>query len=288
MEDGAGRFDRRALSTGSVSHVSEDFRSSLEHVKAQLKYHNRFVLDPRHSRWLQYWDAVFMACMIYTCVITPVEICMYKGVQLGDGETSFTIMFFGNQLVNVCFAVDLVMNFFLAYQEMPHDGGRWVTDVPLIRRKYLRGWFCIDLISLLPFDLLEQLGMLQSGATTTSTLRLTRALRLVRLLKLLRVLRGSRLASRWQDNSGLSYAQVSMIKFFSATFFMVHLMACAWAYVGLNWEPTQGATLDWEQSWIVAYNFTGTTSTRLYATSLYISVVAMFGGKPPPPLTCPR
>ena len=59
---------------------------------------------------------------------------------------------------------------------------------------------------------------------------------------------------------------------------MIHLMACAWAYLGLNWYGTEGITLAWEKSWLEAYDFTGVSQTRLYIISLYVAVVAMFGG----------
>ena len=37
-------------------------------------------------------------------------------------------------------------------------------------------------------------------------------------------------------------------------------------------------TLPWEKTWLEAYSFQGSTSSRLYVISLYVSVVAMFGG----------
>ena len=69
-----------------------------------------------------------------------------------------------------------------------------------------------------------------------------------------------------------------MLKFLLATVFMVHIMACGWAYIGINWKGTKGYTLEWEQTWLAAYQLEGSTLPRLYAFSLYVAVVAMFGG----------
>ena len=47
---------------------------------------------------------------------------------------------------------------------------------------------------------------------------------------------------------------------------------------GLNWTATEGVSLDTETTWVIAYNYTEYSKHRLYTLSLYVSVVAMFGG----------
>ena len=77
----------------------------------------------------------------------------------------------------------------------------------------------------------------------------------MRLVKLLRILRASRIVGRWKDYIGLSFAQVTMIEFVTMTIFLVHMMACLWAYIGINWVPTCGTTLEFETTWIKHYGF---------------------------------
>ena len=55
-------------------------------------------------------------------------------------------------------------------------------------------------------------------------------------------------------------------------------MACLWAFVGLNWVPTGGTSLESEQRWIEAFELTSYPTPRLYAISVYVAVSAMFGG----------
>tara|TARA_B110001452_G_C15232388_1_gene426830 strand:+ start:798 stop:2603 length:1806 start_codon:yes stop_codon:yes gene_type:complete len=104
----------------------------------------------------------------------------------------------------------------------------------------------------------------------------------VRLIKLLRILRASRIISRWKDYVGLSFAQVTMIEFVTMTVFLVHMMACLWAYIGINWQPTNGTTLDFETTWIQFYGFDEYEERgdlmRVYNIALFTSIVAMFGG----------
>ena len=104
----------------------------------------------------------------------------------------------------------------------------------------------------------------------------------MRLIKLLRILRASRIISRWKDYVGLSFAQVTMIEFVTMTIFLVHMMACLWSYIGINWQPTNGTTLDFETTWLHAYGFDEYEERgelmRVYNIALFTSIVAMFGG----------
>ena len=77
----------------------------------------------------------------------------------------------------------------------------------------------------------------ESDVSTLGPLRAVRMMRLLRLVKLLRILRASRIVARWQNFIGLSYAQMSMLKFATMTCFLVHILACFWSYQGINWRP---------------------------------------------------
>jgi hypothetical protein len=55
-------------------------------------------------------------------------------------------------MVNAFFAGDIVLNFFLGYQQSPRQGGRWVLRHKMIVKHYARGWFLIDLLTTLPFE----------------------------------------------------------------------------------------------------------------------------------------
>ena len=253
-----------------LSKCSPEFLRLHAIVKEQLRSHERFVINPRTSRWLPYWDGCLTSCLLFTALVSPIEVCLFKDTS------SFVMLYIANRFVDSCFLLDLCICFFKGYQESSQKGGAWVTKLQLIRRNYLRTWFVVDLSASIPFDLLTSTGAIQGEQSTL--LRLVRSIRLLRLVKLIRLLRASPIVAKIKSELGLSYATTSMLKFFTATFFMVHLMACAWAYIGLNWVASEGLTLPWETAWIDKYHFTGSSTARLYSISLYVAVVAMFGG----------
>ena len=114
--------------------VNIQFKQQCDRIRQQLSHHNRYVIHPRKSRWVPHWDSILVLAMIYTCILTPVEICLFKDVRLGEAtDRIYVTMFVLNQCCNAVFATDLVLNFFLAYE---HEG-RWVTKLKQIR------WHCV-------------------------------------------------------------------------------------------------------------------------------------------------
>ena len=166
-------------------------------------------------------------------------------------------------------------------------GGRWVVHRPKIIRNYLKTWFILDLVSTISFkDLYTFVNgcSLVDGCADSSAgskLRSMRLIKLVRLIKLLKVLGASRLVERWQIFIGLSFAQMTMIKFALMTVFLVHFMACIWSNVAIGWEYVPEDDLESDTTWIVAGNYSEWVEDRpmrIYTIAFYTAVVAMFGG----------
>ena len=56
--------------------------------------------------------------------------------------------------VDFLFMVDILINFLAATE---NSDGSWNTSPKLIARDYLRSWFTLDLLSVIPFSSLESL-----------------------------------------------------------------------------------------------------------------------------------
>ena len=69
-----------------------------------------------------------------------------------------------------------------------------------------------------------------------------------------------------------------LLKFGIIFVLLTHYLACLWAFVGLNWEPTEGVSGEDEKSWIDAYGMLHYPLHRLYGVAFYVSIVAIFGG----------
>mmetsp|Transcript_153489 Transcript_153489/g.490716 ORF Transcript_153489/g.490716 Transcript_153489/m.490716 type:complete len:735 (-) Transcript_153489:49-2253(-) len=188
--------------------------NGIDHVR-HWRIH-RLVLNPENSTFLERWDLVTMTCLSWVAVVTPVQLSLMK-----EGFNAF----FGlNCLVDLLFAFDLCLQFFVAFQMKTDYGHIWVTNHRRISRHYVRTWFPIDAVSIIPFDLL---GLLidSPGVEHFKALKI---LRLLRILKLLRVLRASRLMHRMESRMSITYATFNLLKFFTLLGFVTHWLACLW------------------------------------------------------------
>lgn len=107
-----------------------------------------------------------------------------------------------------------------------------VTDRRDIALHYMRGWFILDFVSILPIGYITMLtgGDEDSGAgKQTKALKI---LRMVRLSKLLRISKLKRLVRKHsEDFDGLA-AGFKLCGTMLVLFFTAHLVACTWYFVG--------------------------------------------------------
>lgn len=69
-----------------------------------------WVIDPAKSRWVPQWDLTMLLPLLFTAIITPVEISF-----LPEGQ-HISVMWLVNRVVDLMFVVDIVLTFHVAYQ----------------------------------------------------------------------------------------------------------------------------------------------------------------------------
>lgn len=173
--------------------VSEQFVADLEKVRRVLSsfdlQHNGKPKSDSSSKHLfdiermPRWGLLIFACMFYTSVVTPYEVALL--------ETQFDGLFVINKFVDSVFIADIFLTFRTSYLD---ENFTVVTDLRQIRNKYLKGWFTVDLVSVLQFDVLELIFHVgsQNDVGQLKAVRMLRVLRLFKMLKMLRVLRASK------------------------------------------------------------------------------------------------
>lgn len=176
----------------------------------------------------------------------------------------------------------MVINFFAPYQASADEGAQWVFDRRRIVSHYLRTWFIIDLLSVLPFDVIG----VASDSETLSRFRAIRIIRLFRLLKLFRVLRAIRIVKRWETSVGVNYKIMSLIKFIILMLLTAHWMGCCWTIAGgYETDPDVRATLTPDpddlgqfefSSWMDKLGLAQASPSDVYAAALYWYAYACF------------
>ena len=140
-----------------------------------------------------------LLALFFTTFVTPFEVGL-------DLETTVNALFVVNQAVNVTFLIDIVVQFFLPFQS---SQGVWEKSHSSTAANYLKSWFVIDIVSVLPLDVATAADAIKVKNPTV--LRSVRLLRVLRLIKLLRILRTSRILTRWENRIGLTSSSKALI-----------------------------------------------------------------------------
>ena len=155
----------------------------LEQRRQQQK--GKGVIHPFSTfRW--YWDILLIFFISMHVILLPVSISF-----LSDDLSLHWLVL--NGISDTIFLIDICLNFKTGIVD-PNNQEEVILDSKIIRRKYLRGWFLIDLVSSLPFDYAYFIASSSSAQQTLiKASRALRILKLAKLLSLLRLLRVSRL-----------------------------------------------------------------------------------------------
>lgn len=111
---------------------------------------------PRVHKWtiLHYspfkavWDWIILLLVIYTAIFTPYVAAFLLNEEPLDNEGPIVYI---DLIVDVMFIIDIVINFRTTYV---NSNDEVVSHPGKIAVHYLRGWFVIDVVAAIPFDLL--------------------------------------------------------------------------------------------------------------------------------------
>ncbi|XP_058929414.1 potassium voltage-gated channel subfamily H member 2 isoform X6 [Kogia breviceps] len=193
---------------------------------------------PRIHRWtlLHYspfkavWDWLILLLVIYTAVFTPYSAAfLLKETEEGppgpDCGYACQPLAVVDLLVDIMFIVDILINFRTTYvnanEEVVSHPGR-------IAVHYFKGWFLIDMVAAIPFDLL----IFGSGSEE-----------LIGLLKTARLLRLVRVARKLDRYSEYGAAVLFLLM---CTFALIaHWLACIWYAIGNMEQPHMDSRIGW-------------------------------------------
>ena len=91
------------------------------------------------------WDIWISLVLLITCFQTPLNFAFQEELD------SYTWLIVVTYVIDLLFLIDIVINFNSAIQL---DGIEMIDDRKTISKNYLTGWFLIDFLSILPFELI--------------------------------------------------------------------------------------------------------------------------------------
>ena len=147
----------------------------------------------------KFWETFKFILLIYTLIYLPIKVTFLED-GLEDDKRSFAYL--TDKFIDSVFLVDLILNFFTPFT----DKYDIATKHKTIAIHYLKGWFLLDLISLIPFEEIVTFTVFSGNKDTLASLaKLLKITRLLRLLKLIRLFKSFDFKN--SDNYLISYAE---------------------------------------------------------------------------------
>ncbi|XP_028677815.1 potassium voltage-gated channel subfamily H member 5 [Erpetoichthys calabaricus] len=215
------------------------------------------------------WDWVILILTFYTAIMVPYNVS-FKTKQ---NNIAWLVL---DSVVDVIFLVDIVLNFHTTFVG---PGGEVISDPKLIRMNYLKTWFVIDLLSCLPYDIINAFENVDEGISS-----LFSSLKVVRLLRLGRVAR--------KLDHYLEYGAAVLVLLVCVFGLVAHWLACIWYSIG-DYEVIDELTNTIQtDSWLYQlamsigspyrYNVSGSgqweggpSKDSLYISSLYFTMTSL-------------
>ena len=172
----------------------------------------------------------------------------------------------GYYFVLIWFFVDLVLTFFTTFlnEDMEYTLEFWP-----IWRRYLFGWFLLDLISWIPMSLIIQSDSYNSLARFS---RLPRIYRVIKVLKLTRMLRIVKEKSKWSkylnEVLSISIGLERFILFLLFSLIIIHVSAWGWFFIG-NFND------DLRESWYFRKGIQDEPDFDVYITCVYFVITSI-------------
>jgi len=194
------------------------------------------------------WDIWITLIMVYLLFNIPIQLCFRLELELNSPWSRFDLM------VDVFFLIDIVFNFNTGILDKEN---RFITSRFIITRRYLLTWFCIDVVTSIPFEYLTNSNSLSRLSYITKFSRFLKFFKVVRLLKLIRVMKAF---SKFEERSETGTLALRLLKCSLMFFLIAHYAGCF--FVGLqevyrsndrSYENLYGYD---EKSWLVRFQDT--------------------------------
>ena len=138
------------------------------------------------SRVRMVWNLIVFFLLMYTATLVP-----YMTIFIDNPGKGF--IFYFDIIVDILYIVDLVLNFFMAYEDADK---KLETRFRYIAVNYLRSWFFLDFLSCIPFQYIEIDSSGEGGVGDLGKIlklpRMYKMIKILRLFKLVRLMKYSR------------------------------------------------------------------------------------------------
>lgn len=170
----------------------------------------RWILDHTEPFKL-WWDIVVVVCIVLSVIMVPFQLG-FEHLLLDN-----TPIVLYDWVTNGLFIADAVLQFRTTYYD---DDLRHVTVPEMIATRYLRSWFAVDFISVMPLDYFS---------SSLNSIKLVKTLRMFRLARVVRIMRAKTVIKNEFVESHLSTFRC--LRLLLILVVLAHIFGCFWVFM---------------------------------------------------------
>ena len=152
--------------------------------KDKLHYHPHKNHKKKRKRCVIYpdnqikdgWDMWVTVILIFSCLIIP-----YRIAFIQEEEIAWRIAMW---VIDSFFLIDIIVNFMSAYFD---DELQEIDEYKMIAKRYIYGWFAIDLLSIFPFELVLESSNINGLVRFVKIGKLSKLVKLTRLVRIFKI-----------------------------------------------------------------------------------------------------
>jgi hypothetical protein len=201
------------------------------------------------------WEMMISVILIFTAVTTP--------LRLAFSETDDFTWTFINNMVDSLFGIDIIICFFSAFED---ENEELVYNRKIIAMTYIKSWFFIDLMSIVPVSELMETGDFSNLARIARLPKLYRLIRMVKLIRIMKIVKERNTISKYLNDVLKVSVALERLSFFCFIFMMlVHIISCFWVIISTFEEDDDNLIM---RNGMIDYE-----STELYLACFYYTTV---------------
>ena len=212
------------------------------------------------------------ACRLIICSFVCVYCAVLSKVCLHWNDYSLPVaLCLFEVCVDIIFAVDILVNFLTAYYDP--DSNKIITELRLIALRYLKGYFFVDVLAILPFSYIIFASplLITSNLGTLSRLsKLGKFLTALTLTKALKAFKLHQFLMKLETKYFIIHRGMSrFLKIMMLVLLTAHFAGCFWYLVGISGGD------NYSRGWVHRLEYDNKTTFEQYVASLYWSFTTL-------------
>ncbi|CDW85371.1 cation channel family protein [Stylonychia lemnae] len=246
-ENGGNGYDDNDVLNDQIIKDSQKLRDVYKFKK--------FIILP-DDVFKERWEITIMLLLLFTAIVTPYRIAFT--------DTDDAVWSVIDNLTDGTFFVDSILQFFTAYQNSDEE---LIHDRRLIARKYIKSWFLIDLLSVMPINYMLSFGDFASLARLARLPKLYRLIKMAKLSRLLKVIKERNTISKYLNEVLKVSVGFERLSFFVLIFVIsVHITSCFWVILADLQDNVY-------ETWVYRSNMQDASDSELYLAAFYYTIV---------------